>query len=454
MPSFWNRLEAITGPAFVALLAGAGAYLSIRLGFFQLLHGKTIWRETFGRLFRSRDTGEEGAISPFQATATALAGTLGTGNIAGVATALVSGGPGAIVWMGIGSLFSMALKFSEVVLAVRYQRTNARGQRVGGPMYYIRDGMGSPALAAVFAVLCVAASFGIGNLAQTNAAAAAMKETFGIPREVSGAVLLAATGLVLCGGIQRIARLTERVVPVMAGVYLLASAAVLIGSAEKLPEIFLRMFREAFQAPAAAGGVLGFLVSRPVGLGMARGVFSNEAGMGSAPIIHGAARTDSAARQGFWGVVEVFLDTTVMCTVTALVILAAGEEGSGLDGAALTAAAFRRALGRYASGFVSVSICFFAAASILGWSYYGEKAIEFLTSEKRVLRLYRVIFLCSVFAGAVFSLEAVWGISDLLNLLMAVPNVAAVLYLSTTVAEEKNRCFKKRKKRRKSRKFL
>ena len=454
MASFWERLEDITGPGFVVILTGAGVYLSLRLGFFQLLHGKTVWRETFGRLFRGREAGEEGAISPFQATATALAGTLGTGNIAGVATALVSGGPGAIVWMGISSLFSMALKFSEIVLAVRYQRKNDRGERVGGPMYYIRDGMGSPALAAVFAVLCAAASFGIGNLAQANAAAAAMEESFGVPQAVSGAVLLAVTGLVLCGGIRRIAWLTERVVPVMAGVYLLASAAVLVLSAEKLPGIFARMLREAFQVPAAAGGVLGFLVSRPVGLGMARGVFSNEAGMGSAPIVHGAARTDSAVRQGFWGIVEVFLDTTVMCTVTALVILAAGEEGSGLDGAALTAAAFRRTLGRYASGFVAVSICFFAAASILGWSYYGEKAIEYLTPRAGVRRLYRVLYLCGVFGGAVLSLEAVWGISDLLNLLMAVPNVAAVLVLSTTVAEEKKSYFKKRKKCGKPADFL
>ncbi len=447
MPSFWERLEEATGPAFLLVLAGAGIYLTVRLGFFQLLHFPVVWRETFGRLFRksSREK-KQGTISPFQATATALAGTLGTGNIAGVATALVSGGPGAIVWMGISSIFSMALKFSEIVLAVLYRQKNRSGELVGGPMYYIEKGMESRWLAVMFAVLCAAASFGIGNLAQSNAVAGAMLETFGIPKAVSGAVTMVLTGLVLCGGIQRIARLTERVVPVMAVVYLLAAAAVLTCNAEKLPGIFALMFREAFQIPAVSGGVFGFLVSRSVRLGLSRGVFSNEAGMGSAPIVHGAAQTDSAVRQGFWGVIEVFLDTTVMCTVTALVILAAGDLSSGLNGAALTASAFESALGGYASGFVSVSIFFFASASILGWSYYGEKAIEYLTPKREYRLLYRCLYLWAVFVGALISLEAVWGISDLLNLLMAVPNIAAVLVLSTTVVQNKKEYFKNSKK--------
>lgn len=447
MLSFWERLEEATGPAFLLVLAGAGIYLTVRLGFFQLLHFPAVWRETFGRLFRkSGGEKKQGTISPFQATATALAGTLGTGNIAGVATAMVSGGPGAVVWMGISSVFSMALKFSEIVLAVRYRQKNRSGELVGGPMYYIEKGMGSRWLAVLFAVLCAAASFGIGNLAQSNAVAGAMLETFGIPKVISGTVTMVLTGLVLCGGIQRIARLTERVVPVMAAVYLLAAIGVLVCNAEKLPGNFALMLREAFQVPAVSGGVLGFLVSRSVRLGLSRGVFSNEAGMGSAPIVHGAAHTDSAVRQGFWGVIEVFLDTTVMCTVTALVILASGDLSSGLNGAALTASAFESALGGYASSFVSVSIFFFASASILGWSYYGEKAIEYLTPKRGYRLLYRCLYLCAVLVGALISLEAVWGISDLLNLLMAVPNIAAVLVLSTTVVQNKREYFKNSKK--------
>ncbi len=442
MPSFWERLEAITGPAFLLVLAGAGVWFSIRLKFFQLLRFPTIWKETFGRMFsRKEKTSGKEAISPFQAAATALAGTMGTGNIAGVATALVGGGPGAVVWMVISSIFSMALKFAEIVLAVRYRRKNAAGELVGGPMYYIEKGMGCRWLAVLFAVLCTAASFGIGNLAQSNAVAGAMKAAFGIPKAVSGAVLAGLIGLTLCGGIQRIAKLTERVVPIMAAVYLLAAGAVLFKKCECLPEVFEVMLQEAFQPSAAAGGILGFITSRAVRLGLSRGVFSNEAGMGSAPIVHGAARTDSAVRQGFWGVVEVFLDTTVMCTVTALVILVAGEIPAGMNGAALTAAAFSTGLGTWAGSFVAISILFFAGASILGWSYYGEKALEYLSPSIRCRCWYRRIYLCAVFVGAFVSLEAVWGISDFLNLLMAIPNVAAVLILTNEVSGETARYF-------------
>ena len=439
---FRNQLEEIVGSAFVLILAGAGIFLSVRLRFFPLVHCKAVWRETFGRLFHRADKAGKGSVSPFQATATALAGTLGTGNIVGVATALVSGGPGAVVWMGISSFFSMALKFAEIVLAVEYRTKDANGHWVGGPMYYLQNGVRSPLLAAVFSVLCASASFGIGNLAQSNAAAGAMKAAFGIPLPVTGAVTVLFVGLTFCGGLSWIGKVTERVVPVMAGIYLLASAAVLLFSAEKLPGIFVRMFREAFSLQAASGGILGFLIGRPVQVGVARGVFSNEAGMGSAPIVHGAAETDSSVRQGFWGVVEVFLDTTLMCTVTALVILSAGDLAGELRGAALTASAFERVLGRGAAGFVSVSIFAFAAASILGWSYYGEKAVAYLTTSVKALRIYRVAYLLAVFVGAMLSLEAVWAISDLLNLLMAIPNVAAVLLLQTVVVEKERNYFK------------
>ena len=443
MPSFWERLEAATGPAFLLVLAGAGVWFSIRLKFFQILHFPAIWKETFGRMFsgKEKSSGKE-SISPFQAAATALAGTMGTGNIAGVATALVGGGPGAVVWMAVSSIFSMALKFAEIVLAVRYRRKNAAGELVGGPMYYIEKGMGCRWLAVLFAVLCTAASFGIGNLAQSNAVADAMKVSFGVPRVVSGLVLALFTGLILCGGIQRIAKLTELAVPVMAAVYFLAAGAVLVKEWTRLPEIFALMFREALRPSAATGGILGFVTSRAVRLGLSRGVFSNEAGMGSAPIVHGAARTDSAVRQGFWGVVEVFLDTTVMCTVTALVILSADGLPQGLNGAALTAAAFSRGLGSWAGGFVAISILFFAGASILGWSYYGEKALEYLSPSARCRRWYRFLYLCAVLAGALGSLEAVWGISDFLNLLMALPNVAAVLFLGNEVVNETKNYFK------------
>ena len=427
-------LDLLTGPAFLLFLAGAGIFCTIRLRGVQFFHFPHAWRETLGR-GRSGKGGDAGTISPLQAGVTALAGALGTGNIAGVATAVVGGGPGAVFWMWLSSLFSMALKYAEIVLSVRYRARNSRGEQVGGPMYYMEKGLRCRWMAVWFAAACLLASFGVGNLAQSNAAAQAVQAAFRIPAWVTGLVLAIVAGLALFGGIRRIAEWTERVVPAMAVLYLGAAAWVLLLHWREIPDAVLQIVEDAFDFRSASGGIFGFLTARSVRFGVARGVFSNEAGMGSAAIVHAASDTDAPAREGMWGVLEVFLDTTVMCSVTALVLLAGGVP-AGMDGAALTLAAFRGGLGEGAAAFLAAAILFFAAASILGWSYCGEKALEYLTGSRRARNIYRLCYLAAIAAGAAGPVEEIWLLSDLLNLAMAVPNVTAVLLLSGTAARE------------------
>lgn len=428
-------LELLTGPAFLLFLAGAGIFFTVRLKGIQFFHFSQVWKETLGKAWKTKQR-KAGTISPFQATATALAGTLGTGNIAGIATAIAGGGPGAVFWMWLSSLFSMALKYAEILLAVKFRTVNQSGEQVGGPMYYMEKGLGCRWMALWFAAMCVLASFGIGNMAQANAAAQSLKEAFALPAWAAGVILAAAVGLALFGGIRRIAGWTERIVPIMAVFYIGAALWVLCAHIDRIPAAMHMIWESAFHFDAASGGVLGFIVSRSVRYGVSRGVFSNEAGMGSAPIVHGAAQTDSPARQGMWGILEVFLDTTIMCTMTALVILTSGVSVSDADGAALTLSAFESVMGGGAAVFLAVSVVFFAAASIMGWSYCGEKALEYLTPSKKVRVCYRVLYLAAILLGAVGTVEAVWLVSDLLNLSMAIPNVTAVLLLSPIVVRE------------------
>lgn len=426
-------LDLLTGPAFLLFLAGAGIFFTVKLKGFQFFQFPRVWRETFGQL-KTHKKGTKGSISSFQAAVTALAGALGTGNIAGVATAIVSGGPGAVFWMWVSSLFTMALKYAEIYLAVIFRTTNEQGEQVGGPMYYMEKGLNCRWMAVWFAGACVAASFGIGNMAQANAAAQAISVSFGMSPGLLGCGLLAVVGIVLFGGIQRIAHWLERLIPVAAIFYLGASLWLLGVNFERIPDAFCMIWTDAFDFSSAAGGVMGFLVSRCVRFGVARGVFSNEAGMGSASIIHGAANAKSAEEQGMWGVMEVFLDTTVMCTMTALVILTSGVPWDGKDGAALSLAAFETGMGKNAVSFLALSILVFAVASILGWSYCGEKALEYLHSGKKWLNGYRIFYLGVVLAGTICPIDVVWLLSDLLNLSMAIPNVLAVLLLSPYIS--------------------
>ena len=420
----------IWGPYMLCLLLGTGIFFSIKLRFFQITHFKFWWKETAMSFFKSNNTGtgSKGKISPFQAMSTALAGSIGTGNIVGVANAVALGGAGAVFWMWIASVFGMATIYAENVLGIKY-RTKRNGKYVGGPMYYIEKGLHCKPLAVIFAVLCTLAALGMGNMTQANSAAGAAQNCFGIPPWVSGAVLTAAVGLIIFGGIDRIAKLTEKLIPLISVVFTSMVMIVILINFQKIPAAFENMFVEAFDLKCVSGGLMGYGMSRALKYGISRGVFSNEAGLGSSPIVHSAADTDSAYRQGMWGMFQVFIDTTVLCTLMALCILTTNSEQSGLDGIELSIYTFESALGSIGGIFLSLSILIFAFATLVSWCYYGEKSLEYLSGD-RYIRIYRIIYSLVTFVGCTMHLSLVWEISDTLNGLMAIPNLIAIVLLS------------------------
>ncbi len=429
-------LHWLGGLPLIVLLSAAGLYLTLRGGLLPLRRAGSVFRLTLGSLIRRAGTraGEEkdpGDISSYQALTTALAATVGTGNIAGVATAITLGGPGAIFWMWVSAFFGMTTKFCEIVLAVYYRRHSPDGTVAGGPMYYLRDGLHSRALGLVFAFFASLAAFGIGNMVQANSVAGALETFMGIPPLGTGIVLAVAAGAVILGGIHRIGRITSGLVPVMALIYTGGAIAVLILQRAELAGAIVEIFNGAFRGRAAAGGFAGAGVLQAMRFGVARGLFTNEAGLGSAPIAHAAARTDHPVRQGLWGIIEVFLDTHVVCTMTALVILTTGVWTGSLEGAAMTAEAFNRVLPGPGHLVVTVALVLFAFSTIIAWSYYGEKSFQFLTGGGE--RFYRLAWLVLIVVGAGGGLRAVWALADSLNVLMALPNLVGVLGLSTLV---------------------
>lgn len=420
----------VWGPPMLFLLVGTGVYLTIGTKFFSILKLGYVLRNTLLKIF-SKDQAGEGEITPFQAVATALAATVGTGNIAGVATAIALGGPGAVFWMWVSAVFGMATKFGEVVLSINYREKTQDGRFVGGPMYYIANGLNLKWLATVFAVFGAIAAFGIGNMVQSNSVAASLQESFNISPLVTGLVLAVLTALVILGGIKRIGSVTEKLVPGMAAIYILGAVFIIFMNGSHIPEAFGLIFGNAFTGTAAVGGFAGSTLAMAVRFGVARGVFSNEAGLGSAPIAHAASTTDHPVRQGLWGVFEVFMDTIVICTLTALAILVSGLWNTGVTGAALTTQAFDEAIlgGGY---IVSIGIMLFAFSTILGWSYYGERCAEYLFGEKAIVP-YRIIWIPFVVIGAIGGLEFIWDLADTMNGLMAIPNLVGILLLSGTV---------------------
>ncbi len=420
----------VWGPPMLLLLVGTGVYLTIRTNFFSILKLGYVLKNTLLKIF-SKDQAGEGEITPFQAVATALAATVGTGNIAGVATAIALGGPGAIFWMWVSAIFGMTTKFGEVVLSIKFREKTDDGRFVGGPMYYIANGLNMKWLATVFAVFGAIAAFGIGNMVQSNSVAASLQESFNVPPLTTGLVLAVLTALVILGGIKRIGSVTEKLVPGMASIYILGAIFIIIINGAQVPEAFGLIFGNAFTKTAAVGGFAGSTLAMAVRFGVARGVFSNEAGLGSAPIAHAASTTDHPVRQGLWGVFEVFMDTIVICTLTALAILVSGLWSSGATGAALTTQAFDEAIigGGY---IVSIGIMLFAFSTILGWSYYGERCAEYLFGEKAIVP-YRIIWIPFVVVGAIGGLEFIWALADTMNGLMAIPNLIGVLMLSGTI---------------------
>lgn len=424
----------VWGPPMLILLVGTGLYLTIilrGLQFRALPHAiKLIW---------TKEARQEGDISHFAALMTALAATVGIGNIVGVATAITLGGPGAVFWMWMTGLVGMATKYSEAVLAVKYREKAPHGMR-GGPMYYLSKGAGLPWLGTLFAIFTACAAFGIGNMTQSNATAKILAVTFQIPTEATGIVLTLLTGLVIIGGIKAIGRFTSFVVPLMIISYVACCLWVLAVNVTEIPTAFGLIFYHAFNPSAASGGFIGATVAAAMRFGIARGVFSNESGLGSAPIAAAAARTDDPVKQALVSMTQTFIDTLVVCTMTALVILTATSWTQGVSAGELTSTSMAETLGSSGSIIVAIATAFFAFSTLIGWSYYGEKAIEYLFGGKAI-KVYRVFFIVAVMVGAVTSLEFVWNFSDLMNGLMAIPNLIGLLLLSKIIQQETQRYF-------------
>ena len=428
------------GPVMLLLLVGTGIYLTIRTGCIQFTKFRYIMQNTVGSLFSGakRDHGEN--LSPFQAVTTALAGTVGTGNIAGVTGAIFTGGPGAVFWMWFSAFFGMFTKFAEIALAIRYRERDDDGVYHGGPMYYIRNGLGKGWgwLAAVFAFIGGLASFGIGNIAQSNEIAGAMQDIFHLTPIVTGVILAFIVSIVILGGVKRIGTVTSYLVPFMSVFYVLAGIFMIITHLPRIPGVFLLILKEAFSFRAIGGGIFGYAIMLAMRQGCARGVFSNEAGLGSAPIAHAASSTEEPCEQAMWGVFEVFVDTIVICTITSLAVLLSGvytgELAEYTSKGAAAAAAFNSMLpGKLGGLIIEISLIFFALSTILGWSYYGASCWEYLTHNKTVVMVYKVIFAFACVVGAVGSGQLVWDISDTLNGLMAIPNLIALLLLSNII---------------------
>ena len=428
--SILNTLSSfIWGPVMLTLLLGVGVYLSIGLKLMP-------WRKIghgFKLLFAGKAEQDEGEISPFQALMTALSATIGTGNIAGVATAIFLGGPGAVFWMWVTALFGMATKYGEAVLAVKYREVDEHGKRVGGPMYYIKNGLGNnwKWLGFLFALFGAVTAFGIGNMVQSNSVADALSSNFDVSHMVTGVVLAVLVGLTILGGIKRIGEVAGKLVPLMAIAYIVGSLIVILANLAHVGEAFRLIFASAFSGTAATGGFAGAAVWAAIRFGVARGIFSNEAGLGSAPIAHAAAQTSNPVRQGMIAMLGTFIDTIIICTMTALVILLTGAWSSGETGASLSTLA-------YAQGFsggnyiITFGLVIFAFTTMLGWSYYGERCAEFIFGA-RVITPYRVLWVVAILTGALIKLDFVWLLADTMNGLMAVPNLIALILLSPVI---------------------
>ncbi|MDD7218930.1 MAG: alanine/glycine:cation symporter family protein [Clostridia bacterium] len=442
----------VWGLPMLVLLVGTGILMTILTKGFQLSHLGYWMKHTLGSIFTdkhiTKHTGaQDKSISQFQSLCTALAATIGTGNIVGVASALIAGGPGAIFWMWIVAFFGMMTNYSENVLGIYYRRKNAKGEWSGGAMYYLRDGLGSKpgmkkvgaVLAVLFSIFCLLASFGIGNMSQINSIAGNMKAAFGIPNIVTGIVLMVLAALVILGGIKRIASVTEKLVPFMAIIYIIGALIVCITNIDQFGAVFGAIFKGAFALKAVGGGIVGAGVKMAITWGMKRGVFSNEAGLGSSVMVHSSSNVKEPVRQGMWGIFEVFADTIVVCSLTAFTVLSSGlvdlKTGaviSASEGSALVGEAFGTVFGSVGPAFIALAILLFAFSTVLGWSHYGTKAFEYLFGSNATI-IYRVIFIVFILGGATMSLDLAWDLSDTFNGLMAIPNLIGVLTLSPVV---------------------
>lgn len=427
------------GPPMLILLVGTGIWLTWALRGLQLR--KLGYSLYLALIKRKEETDEPGDITHFQALMTALSATVGTGNIAGVATAIALGGPGALFWMWVTGLVGMATKYAEAVLAVKYREVDENGEMSGGPMYYISKGLNMPWLGAVFAFFASFAAFGIGNMVQSNSIADAVEATYKISPMVTGLILMVCVGAVILGGIKKIGRVTGFFVPIMIIFYMCGATYIILSNISGVPAALALIVEQAFNPTAAVGGFAGASIMLAIRMGVARGVFSNESGLGSAPIAAAAAQTKNPVTQALVSMTQTFIDTLVVCTMTGLVLILTGVWSNGLNGAELTTVAFATGMPGGAH-VVTIGLVLFAYSTMLGWSYYGEKSIEYLLGVKAVLP-YRIIFICFVGAGAVAKLSLVWNISDTLNGLMAIPNLVGLLLLTPVVVSETKAYFER-----------
>src|SRR5690625_246341 len=433
----------IWGPPLLILLVGTGIYLTFRLGILQLRLLPYSLKLVFTK---NQDKKSEGDISHFQALMTAMAATVGVGNIVGVATAVVLGGPGAIFWMWLAGFFGMATKYGEAILAVKYRVKDSKGEMAGGPMYYLEHGLKQKWLGVLFAIFGAFAAFGIGNGTQAKAVADAMNNTFSVPFWVTGIALVIFAGLVILGGIKWIGRVTSFFVPIMAFFYLITGIIIMVMNFNLVPEAFAIIFKFAFSGEAVAGGAIGTVI----GFGIARGLFSNEAGLGSAPIAAAAAKSDIPGRQALVSMTQVLFDTLVICSITGITIVMSGQwQDDSIAAGALTAESWGALLGGFGPVLVSIGIIFFASSTILGWGYYGEKCFQYLFDKPAAVTGYRIAFVLFIFVGATASLELIWSIADALNGLMAIPNLIGLLGLSGVIIHETRRLQNKIKEERK-----
>ena len=439
-----NRLDSfVWGPPLLILLVGTGIYLSLRLGLLQIFR----LPRAFQLIFVS-DEEHQGDVSSFAALCTALAATVGTGNIIGVATAIKTGGPGALFWMWVAAFFGMATKYAEGLLAIKYRRKDAHGAMAGGPMHYILLGMGEKwrPLAIFFAIAGIlVALLGIGTFTQVNSITEAMQNTIQLPPAVTASILAILVALVIFSGIQSIARVSTKVVPFMAAIYILGTVTVLAVNLDRLLPTLQLVFSSAFSQTAAVGGFAGATIQMAIQNGVARGVFSNESGLGSAPIAAAAARTKEPVEQGLISMTGTFIDTLIICSLTGLTILITGVWDGNLNGVSLTQAAFARVFANFGPVLLSVFLVLFAFTTILGWNYYGERCFEFLFGV-RYIRVYRLLFVLMIVLGGFVGLEAVWILADIVNALMALPNLIALLVLSPIVISETKKYFAKHRK--------
>lgn len=439
------------------LLLGTGIIMTCLTGFFQVSHFRHWCKHTIGELFNkesdSKDKSDKHNISQFQSLCTALAATVGVGNIAGVASAIVAGGAGSIFWMWIAAFFGMMTNYSENVLGIYYRRKNERGEWCGGPMYYLRDGLGrhkncrtlGAVLAVAFCIFCLFASFGIGNLSQNNTIAVNLNAAFNVPTWVTGIGIVIVAALVIIGGIKRIAAVTEKIVPFMVVLYMIGALVIFFSNIQSAGLVFKSIFGCAFGIKAVEGGFVGVTVKSVITWGFKRGVFSNEAGLGSSVMVHSCSNVREPVRQGMWGIFEVFADTIVVCTLTAFVILSSGvvdpatgtvlvtgADGVALEKTALVGAAFSTVFGKFGTGFIAIAVMLFAFSTTLGWSVYGSKAWEYLFGRKSVIG-YKIFFVLMCFVGPQLTSSLAWDISDTFNGMMMIPNLIGVLVLSPEV---------------------